>query len=128
MILLMTRTWRLPLILVVSLLVFSLISAAQSSKFDQRAAKKVSDFFMADLVANRVSDAIQKLKSSSAKSTQGESEIVSKMLDSCGQPLDAKSKNNGVMGKGTPAPGRAIPAITFLYLCKRSDQKDTVFT
>jgi hypothetical protein len=35
----------------------------QSSTFDQRAAQKVSDSFMADLVANRVSDAIQKLKS-----------------------------------------------------------------
>ena len=116
----MLRIRRFFLVLTVALLGLRIATAAQSGRFDTREAKKVSDSFMADLVANRLSDASQQLKSSSLKV---DSQILNNMLDSCGRPLEAKAENNGVMGDDISGDGRTIPALTFLYLCTRSDHK-----
>ena len=107
-----------------SLLVLAVMSIAQTSQFDARAARRISDSFVDALVANRISDAYQKMNP--AYSTHA-AQVLDSVLDSCGRPVDSKSQNNGVVGEDQSAKGRMIPTITYLYLFTESNHKRCSF-
>jgi hypothetical protein len=99
---------------------FVTITQAQSiSTVDRRAARKVSDSLMADLVANRTSDATQKMGAWQ----------YAQMIDGCGRPLDSRIANNGapVVGEDVSTDGRTKNTLIFQYVCKSTRHSGWVF-
>jgi hypothetical protein len=101
----------------------------------EAAARKVSDGFIADLIAGRISDAVGKLTD---PVTQGTGEIetqqalarktISDRLNACGRPLDNRVEDNGkpVVGEivhaesldTIQATGPTHPTLSFFYVCR----------
>jgi hypothetical protein len=83
---------------------------------DYTAARKVSDSFMADLVANRVNDAVDRMEPDFVK-TLGRAQAeaaVKKLFDYCGRPLDSEFKHDEV-GFKIYADGHKNPMRKFFY-------------
>lgn len=94
----------------VSILACGIIASAERvGELDQRAVRKASDAFMGDLVANRVAEAIADLHEFDTVAG------LTRMMDSCGRPIDCKRENDGVVGEF------GIMRVT--YICKRADGK-----
>jgi hypothetical protein len=94
----------------VSILAFGIIAGAERvGELDQRAARKASDAFMGDLVANRVAEAIADVHAH--ETVAG----LNRMLDSCGRPIGCNRENDGVVGE--------FGAMRLTYICKRADRK-----
>jgi hypothetical protein len=107
-------------------------SGAQNNNLDRQAAKKVSDSFMEDLVANRVADAIE--KTSDAERNGGSSEVLrwqyTRILSLCGKPVNSKSLDEGVpvLGEDLQSGGNKHTTLRFQYLCKTNHYMDQVFS
>ena len=94
----------------VSILAVGIIAGAKSvGELDQRAARKASDAFMGDLVANRVAEAIADVHA--PETVAG----LTRMLDSCGRPIGCSREDDGIVGE--------FGAMRLTYLCKRADGK-----
>ena len=94
----------------VPILAFGIAAFAERvGELDQRAARKASDAFMGDLVANRVTEAIADVHT--LENVAG----LNRMLDSCGSPIACKKENDGVVGE--------FGVMRFTYICKRADGK-----
>jgi len=118
---------RVFLSLLFSALLFVATTQAQSiSGADRRAARKVSDSFMADLVANRSSDAIQKMATHNHDVAMSQ---LAQMIDDCGRPLDSRIANNGapVVGEDVSTDGRKKETLIFQYVCKSTRHSGWVF-
>jgi hypothetical protein len=117
---------RVFLSLLFSALLFGTTTQAQNiSSADRRAARKVSDSFMADLVANRSSDAMQKMNvPRDVAMTQ-----YTQLIDTCGRPLDSKIANDGVhvAGEDVLSDGRTRNTLIFQYVCKSTRHSGWVF-
>jgi hypothetical protein len=119
----------LSVVLLVAALPFAGIAEKPAaSAASQRAAKKVSDLFMADLIADRVSDAVDRYDSSYLKAMGRdtvESQFVRHILDLCGRPLDSKIQNDGipVMGEDILTDGSKRATFTFLYSSRTTRQR-----
>ena len=101
----------------VSLLV--LAACKSGSAIDRAAAQKVSDSFIAHLVANRVSDAVGQMEPEifqSATREQVEAQIR-KLFDYCGRPLDSEFKHDEI-GFKIYASGQKKPMRKFYYAAK----------
>jgi hypothetical protein len=97
-----------------AVLLLSAILAAQSKdNADQRAARKMSESFVSDLIANRVDTKSQ----------------FAQILDLCGRP-----QNRRIVDDGTPVMGDNIvdgqkrTTMQFLYLCKTARNSDQIFS
>jgi hypothetical protein len=96
----------------------TLLGAQSKPAADVPAARKVSDAFVADLVADRVSDAIAEFDRQWVK-TMGQS--VPRSIDSaiheCGKPKGSKADNarDPVIGDAVFQDGRKKVTPTFLY-------------
>ncbi|HWY04885.1 MAG TPA: hypothetical protein VNX60_14515 [Candidatus Acidoferrum sp.] len=106
---------RVFLSLLLPAMLFVATPQAQSiSSADRRAARKVSDSFMADLAANRSSDAIQKM---------------GPIIDGCGRPLNSRIANNGtpLVGEDVSTDGKTKNTLIFQYVCKSTRHSGWVF-
>ncbi len=118
---------RLFLAILCSIILLEATIAAQSnSSTGLRAARRVSDSFIADLVANRIGDAIEKagrLDRNAALSQYTE------MLGNCGRPLDSKVANYGkpVVGEDVWPDGSKRNTLIFQYICKSTRHSAWVF-
>lgn len=100
----------------VMLCTLAFTTCKSGSSVDRAAAQKVSDSFMADLVANRVSDAVDEmdpeiLQFAGHKDVE---EQVRKLFDYCGRPLDSEFRHNENGFKLYPN-GRTKPMMKFFY-------------
>jgi hypothetical protein len=99
---------------------------AQSvSDVDRRAARKLSDSFMADLIADRSSDALQKM----AAPHDAALALYAQMIDRCGRPIESKIANDGtpIVGEDVSTDGRTKSTLTFQYVCKSTRHSGWVF-
>ncbi|HKS95152.1 MAG TPA: hypothetical protein VJV74_03350 [Terriglobia bacterium] len=90
--------------------------APNGSSVDRAAAQKVADSFMADLVADRVDRALDKMESEFIHQTgraQAEA-AVRNLFTYCGRPLDSEFKHDEVGFKVYPD-GKRKPMRKFYY-------------
>ena len=105
---------RAPVWILLSLLV--LAGCRSGSSMDRTAAQKVSDSFMAHLVADQVSDAVGEMEPEIFQSGGREQLEVQmrKLFDYCGRPLDSEFKHDEIGFKMYPD-GRQKPMRKFYY-------------
>lgn len=98
-------------------------SAAQTTDADASGARKASDALMADLVANRMTDAMEKLAPKAKPGSEGFRKSETQMIDRCGRPLDSKIQNDGkpVLGEDVLPEGTKTN-WNFQYRCKTTRQ------
>ena len=91
-------------------------SVPNGSSIDRAAAQKVADSFMADLVADRVAGALDKMESEFVHQTgRAQAEAAMRNLFTyCGRPLDSEVKHDEVGFKVYPD-GRRKPMRKFYY-------------
>ena len=104
-----------------AVIVFALASTGCKSgaSIDRTAAMKVSDSFMAYLVADRVNDAVGEMEPEmfqSATREQVETQIR-KLFDYCGRPLDSEFKHDEI-GMKVYVSGHEKPMRKFYYAAK----------
>jgi len=120
----------------VTMVVFTMMvcgAAAVESKtgVDRHAAKKVSDAFMADLVANRIDAAIA--RTTNAGQNSSDPEVLrwqyTRVLSLCGKPLGSKSLDEGVpvLGEDIQSGGNKRATLLFQYFCKTNHSVDQIF-
>jgi hypothetical protein len=86
-------------------------------------AKKASDALMADLVGNRMADAMEKIAPKAKLGSEGFRKTQTQMIDQCGRPLDSKIQNNGKAFLGEDVlPEGTKTNWTFQYHCKTTRQ------
>jgi hypothetical protein len=127
----MIRVIRVLLPILCSILSLEPIAAAQSNETANRhAARAASDSFIADLVANRVSEAIEKANRLDPTAPSQATHQYTLVLDRCGRPLDSKIENDGIPGIGHEIhPDRSVSDILiFQYLCKTTRHSDWIFS
>jgi hypothetical protein len=101
-------------------------SAQSDAGLDKRAARKVSDAYMAELVANRISNAIDMADSGATGPAR---KVIRsqyrEILEGCGRPLDNKIENNGIplLGENISFDGRKRTTLIFQYRCKTTHQE-----
>ena len=107
----------------------ALAGCKSGSSIDREAAQKVSDSFMAYLVADRVRDAVSEMEPEmfqSATHEQVEAQIR-KLFDYCGRPLDSELKHDEIGFKayatGTRTPCESLTTL----LRRRSIRRVSVF-
>jgi hypothetical protein len=98
-------------------------SAAQTSDADASGARKASDALMADLVDNRMADAMEKLAPKAKPGSDGFRKSETKMIEKCGRPLDSKIQDHGkpVLGEDVLPEGTKTN-WSFRYRCKTTRQ------
>ena len=98
-------------------------SAAQATDADANGARKASDALMADLIGNRLADAMEKLAPKVKPGSEGFRKSETQMIDQCGRPLDSKIQNDGkpLLGEDVLAEGTKT-TWTFQYRCKTTRQ------
>ena len=123
---------RVFVTMLVSAIILCGAAAAQNdSAVDRRAAKKVSDAFMADLVARRVDDALARTTDASQKSS--DPEVLrwqyTRILTLCGKPAGSKSLDDGVpvLGEDIQSGSNKRVTVLFRYLCKTNHFSEQVF-
>ena len=86
------------------------------ASIDYAAARKVSDSFMADLVANKVNDAVSLMEPEFVQTVgSGQAEAaLRKLFDYCGRPLDSEFKHDET-GFKIYLDGRKNPMRKFYY-------------
>ena len=89
--------------------------SACGGSMDQAAARKVSDSFMSDLVADRVGDALNRMQGSA--SYRSNEPHMRKLFEYCGRPLDYEFKHYE-RGVRATLDGRATPVLNFYYAAK----------
>jgi len=112
-------------LLSLALFLVTATQAQSASGADRRAARKISDAFMADLIANRSSDALQKM----AAPHDAAMAQYAQMIDRCGRPLDSKIANDGtpIVGQDVLTDGRTKSTLIFQYVCKSTRHSGWVF-
>jgi hypothetical protein len=105
------------------LLLLSATSAPQDKDAGSRGARKACDALMADLVTNRLDDAMEKLAPKAKPRSEGFRKMESQMFDQCGRPLDSTIQNHGkpFLGEDVLPEGTKIN-WTFQYRCKTTRQ------
>jgi len=105
------------------LFLLSATSAQQETDVGSRGARKASDALMADLVANRLADAMEKLAPKTKPGWEAFRKTESQMIDQCGRPLESSIQNNGkpFLGEDVLPDGTKIN-WTFQYRCKTPRQ------
>jgi hypothetical protein len=100
----------------VSLVLGGCSSVPNGSSIDRAAAQKVADSFMADLVADRVDGALDKMESEFVHQTgRAQAEAgVRNLFSYCGRPLDREFKHDEIGFKVYPD-GRRKPMRKFYY-------------
>jgi hypothetical protein len=113
-------------VLCLTVLLSTLTVGQGNSSMDRRAARKASDAFMADLVANRISNAIEKTEHPDPKVALSQFAL---MLDGCGRPIESKIANDGspVPGDEVQSDGTKKSTLNFLYTFKSERHSDWVF-
>ena len=105
--------------------------AGQTNGLDRQNAKKISDLFMEDLVASRVSDAVTKTSDLDRNGASSESVRwqYSRILSLCGKPVNSKSMDDGVavLGEDLQSGGNKRTTLRFEYLCKTNHDRDQIF-
>jgi len=83
-------------VLTVVVALLALIACKSGASIDRAAAQKVSDSFMADLVADRVKNAVNKMEPEFVQTAgQDQAEAaIRKLFDYCGRPLDSEFKHD----------------------------------
>lgn len=106
-------------LLFVALLSASLAPAQDKDNVLEPGARKASDDLMADLLANRTSDAIEKVAPKKISALDGFRVQLRHMLERCGRPLDNKIQNDGkaILGENV-LPNGTKTTWNFRYLCK----------
>lgn len=87
------------------------------SSIDYTAAQKVADSFMADLVGNRVNEAIEKMEPELVRQAGGPAKTeaaISNLFNYCGKPLDYQLKHDEV-GFKIYLDGQKKPMRKFYY-------------
>ena len=108
---------RILLAVIVSTLALS--GCKSGSSIDRAAARRVSDSFMAHLVADRVNDAVGEMEPEmfqSATREQVEAQMR-KLFDYCGRPLDSEFKHDEI-GFKVYLSGHKNPMRKFYYAAK----------
>jgi len=124
------RRLRVFVIMLMSAMVVC-AAAQNNSGVDRRAAKKVSDAFVADLVANRIDAALARTTDAGQKSS--DPEVLrwqyTRILTLCGKPLGSKSQDEGVpvLGEDIQSGGNKRATLLFQYLCKTNHSVDQIF-
>lgn len=123
---------RVFVTMLVSAMVVCAAAAGESKTgVDRHAAKKVSDAFMADLVAHRVDDALARTTDAGQKSS--DPEVLrwqyTRILSLCGKPVSSKSQDEGVQVLGEDIQSGSSKRVTvlFQYLCKTNHFSEQVF-
>ena len=101
-------------------LLFANLAVAQAKDDALEAgARKASDDLMADLLANRTSDAIEKVAPKKIHALDGFRAQLEQMLERCGRPLDSKIQNGGkpILGEDVLPEGTKT-TWNFQYVCK----------
>jgi hypothetical protein len=101
-------------------LLFSNLAAGQDKDNPLEAgARRASDDVMADLLANRTSDAIEKIAPKKIGALEGFRTQIRQMLERCGRPLDSKMQNDGkaILGEDVLPEGTKT-TWNYEYLCK----------
>lgn len=118
--------------LAVAIMVCGPAAAAQTkSGLDRSAAKKVSDAFMADLVAKRLDDALA--RTTDASQNTSDPEVVrwqyTRILGLCGKPVSNKNLDEGVpvLGEDIQSGSSKRVTVLFEYLCKTNHFSEQVF-
>jgi len=105
--------------------------AAQTNGLDRQNAKKISDLFMEDLVASRVSDAVTKTNDIDRNGASSEAVKwqYSRILGLCGKPVNSKRMDDGVavLGEDLQSGGNKRTTLRFEYLCKTNHDTDQIF-
>ena len=118
-------------ILAFTMMVCGAAAAQGKSGVDRGAAKKVSDAFVADLVAKRLDDALA--RTTDANQNTSDPEVLrwqyTRILSLCGKPLGSKSLDEGVpiLGEGIQSGSSKRVTVLFEYLCKTNHFSDQVF-
>ncbi len=115
----MNRAVSTRILLAVVVSAFSLSGCKSRSSIDRAAAQNVSDSFMANLVEDRVHDAVGEMEPEmfqSATHEQVEAQIR-KLFDYCGRPLDSEFKHDEV-GFKVYASGHTNPTRKFYYAAR----------
>src|SRR5437899_1688156 len=86
-------------------------TSAPGPSATQKQVKEVSDAFMGDVIANRISDAVGRYEPSTLAimGPDGiERQFIKRAFDSCGRPLDSQVENGGkpVTGEEVFSDGR----------------------
>lgn len=98
-------------------------SAAQEKDTNSAGARKASDALMADLIANRVADAMERLAPKAKPGWESFRKLETQTIDHCGRPVDSKIQKNGkpVVGEDVMPDGTKT-TWTFQYRCKTTRQ------
>jgi hypothetical protein len=114
-----TLLWTTSSLLAVTVSALALSGCKSGSSIDRVAAQRVSDSFMAYLVADRVNDAVSEMEPEMfqwATHEQAEAQIR-KLFDYCGRPLDSEFKYDEV-GVKLYLSGHQNPTRKFYYAAK----------
>jgi len=110
------QSCRSPVTAAIAILGLSLSLACQS-KLDRAGAKALGDSFMADLVANKLDDALSKMEPEFVPAAGGYEKAlaaIQKVFDYCGRPLDSAYWRDEV-GFYAYLDGRRKPMRKFYY-------------
>ena len=113
--------WARRGLLAVIVSALGLIGCKSGSSIDRVAAQKVSDSFMAYLVADRVDDAVGEMEPEMFKSATHEQveAQIRKLFDYCGRPLDSELKHDEI-GFKVYVSGNKNPMRKFYYAARTS--------
>lgn len=115
--------WVLP-VLITSLFVLSGCDKAPSgAPIDRAAAQRVSDAYMADLVANHIDLALDKMQAEFLQSVGGRTEAEARLrelFNFCGRPLESELRHEEG-GLYIYEDGRRVPERAFYYSGKTTD-------
>jgi hypothetical protein len=122
-------TVRHLLAIVCSALLLYCAAVAQSNKLDRKKAKKVSDAFIADVVAKRLEDAVAKTSDSERETGETLRWHYTRILNLCGKPVSSKSLDDGlrVLGEDIQSGSNKRTTLVFEYLCKTNLDTDQTF-
>jgi len=113
--------------LAVTIATLALLGCKSGSSINRPAAQKVSDSFMANLAANRVSDAVSEMEPEmfqTADRAQVEAQIR-RLFDYCGRPLDSEFKHDEI-GVKVYMDGHQKPMRKFYYAANTTAHKKGV--
>jgi hypothetical protein len=92
---------------------------SQEPDTDSIGARKASDALMADLVANRMGDVMEKLAPKGSLGWESFRKLETDNIDQCGRPLDSRIQNDGKPFLGQDVlPEGTKTDWTFQYRCK----------
>lgn len=97
-------------------------------KAPQRAARKLADSFMFDVIQNRISDALEKFEGPYLDlpgRSKVRPELIKSVVNSCGAPLNMKIVNDGSpnVGESISAEGEKHVVYTFIYSAQTTRPK-----